>query len=234
MSWMSARRPDLPAGWARKGHRTRLDTLIDVPSPCVAIEGSDPIRMRTASALAGDHRIDRIGLLGRKPPASWGPRVTAITSAAGWDLCVGIDQPGATEVTVGPGDGVSWAGPTGLARCLGVRIGTDALLAGTVPGDPIDTDPRFGFPPPLGWLGSELEDGIHHCPTPGSVAAVMAVTSDGRSLVVLDERAFLDGALLAAGVLLAAEGHRGPVWDAPSRYLDLIADFGLVLAEAAA
>lgn len=190
--------------------------------------------MRAASALVGDHRIERIGLLGRKPPASWGPRVVAITSPDGWDVCVGVSNPEATEVTVGPGGGVSWAGPTGLARCLGDRIGGDALLAGTVTGDPVDAVTRFAFPQPLGWLGGELADGIHHCPTHGSVAAVMAVTSDGRSLAVLDEKEFLDGALLAAGVLLAVDGHRGPVWETPNRYLDLIADFGLVMAEVAA
>lgn len=190
--------------------------------------------MRTASALAGDHRIDRIGLIGRKPPASWSPRAVAITSAAGWDVTVGVSHPDATEVTPGPGGAVSWAGPTGLARCLGGRVGSDALLAGTVTGDPIDAGTRFGFPQPLGWLGGELTDGIHHCPTHGSVAAVMAVAPDGRSLAVLDDRAFLDGALLAAGVLLAVEGHRGPVWDASERFLDAILDFGLVMAEVAA
>lgn len=210
------------------------DTLHRVTSPRVAIEGSDPVRMRAASALAGDHRVERIGLIGRKPPASWGPRVAAITSAVGWDFCVGISNPEATEVTVGPGGDVSWAGPTGLARCLGDRVGGDALLAGTVTGDPVDAVPRFAFPQPLGWLGGELTDGIHHCPTRGSVAAVMAVTSNGRSLAVLDDKAFLDGALLAAGVLLAVDGHRGPVWEASGRYLELIADFGLVMAEVAA
>lgn len=190
--------------------------------------------MRAVSALAGDHRIEQIGLLGRKPPASWGPRVTAITSPHGWDVCVGITSPGGAEVTVSADGAVSWAGPTGLARSLGVRFGKDAILAGTVVGDPVDSEPRFGFPAPLGWLGGELVDGIHHCPSQGSLAAVMAIADDGRSLVVLDNRAFLDGALLAAGVLLAVEGHRGPVWESSTRYLDLISDFGLVLAETAA
>lgn len=190
--------------------------------------------MRAVSALAADHRIEQIGLIGRKPPAAWKPRVTAITSPRGWDVCVGVSNPGGTEVTVGTGGGVSWAGPTGLVRCLGARIGDDAVLAGTVAGDPIDTEPRLAFPPPLGWLGSQLVDGIHHCPTSSSVAAVMAVTKDGRSIAVLDDRAFLDGALLAAGVILATEGHRGPVWESWSRYLELISDFGLVMADTAA
>jgi hypothetical protein len=83
-------------------------------------------------------------------------------------------------------------------------------------------------------LGGELVDGVHHCPVQGSLAAVMAVGDDGRSLVVLDEREFLDAALLAGGVILAAVGHRGPVWDAAERYLDVIEDFGLVLADASA
>lgn len=160
--------------------------------------------------------------------------MTAITSHHGWDVIVGVASPGATDVTVGDGGTVSWAGPTGLARCLGVQIGNDAVLAGTVAGDPVDTEPRFGFPPPLGWLGGQLVDGIHHCPSRGSLAAVMAVADDGRSLVVLDDRAFLDGALLAAGVLLAVEGHHGPVWKSSSRYLELISEFGLVLADTAA
>jgi hypothetical protein len=211
-----------------------VDTLPPVSGARIAIDGTDKIRMRVASALLADHRVDQVGLIGRTPPAVWGDRAVAIDAADGWDVVVGLSQPGSTEVTVAEGGGVSWAGPSGLARCLGIRAGGDARLAGTVKGDPIDGSARFAFPPPLGWLGGEPVDGIHHCPVQGSLAAVMAVSEDGWSLVVLDEKDFLDAALLAAGVILAAEGHRGPVWEDADRYLDVIEDFGLVLADASA
>lgn len=134
-------------------------------------------------------------------------------------------------MTVGEGGDVSWAGPTGLARALGSRLGPEAQLAGTVQGDPIRSETRFGFPQPIGWLGGEEVEGIHHCPTRGSLSAVMAVLPHGQALVVLDHREFLDGSLLAAGAMLAAEGRLGPVWQAADRYLDLIQDFGLVIAD---
>lgn len=196
----------------------------------VAIDGTDPIRLRAASALLADHRVESVGLLGRNPPSTWGERAVAIASPAGWELGVGIPPTaGRPEVTPGPGGAVSWAGPTGLAKSLGVRLGGRPALAGTVPGEPLSAGPRFGFPPPLGWLRGELVDDIHHCPTPGSLAAVMA--TDGDSLVFLDDRKFLDGTALAAGILLAIAGHRGPVWEAADEYLDLAVQLGLVLAD---
>ena len=190
--------------------------------------------MRVASALLADHRVDQVGLIGRTPPAVWGDSATSIDSADGWDIVVGASPAGAAEVTVAKGGAVSWAGPSGLAHCLGFRLGGAARLAGTVQGEPIEGSARFAFPPPLGWLGGELVDGVYHCPVQGSLAAVVAVNDHGRSLVVLDEQEFLDAALLAAGVILAADGHRGPVWEAADRYLEVISDFGLVLADAAA
>lgn len=208
-----------------------IDTLATVSPARIAIDGTDPIRMRAASALAADHRVDQVGILGRTPPGAWGERAVAITTPDGWDITVGIST--GVSVTVGEGGAVSWAGPSGLARSLGERLGGVVRLAGTVPGQPLDSELRFGFPPPLDWLGGELVDGIHHCPTRGSLAAVMAVDDRGRALVVLDDRGFLDGALLAAGVLLAAEGHRGPVWETHQRYIELLTELGLVLADRA-
>lgn len=205
------------------------DTLAGMTPARIAIDGTDPIRMRAASALAADHRVDQVGILGRTPPAAWGERAVSITSADGWDITVGVST--GVSVTVGETGDVSWAGPSGLARSLGLRLGGAARLAGTVPGEPIDSELRFGFPPPLDWLGGEPVDGIHHCPTRSPLAAAMAVNDSGSALVVLDDREFLDGALLAAGVLLAVEGHRGPVWDAHDRYLELVGDLGLVLAD---
>lgn len=207
------------------------DTLAPMTPARIAIDGTDPIRMRAASALAADHRVDQVGILGRKPPAAWGERAVSITTADGWDITVGVST--GVSVTVGEDGDVSWAGPSGLAHTLGARLGGAVRLAGTVPGEPIDSELRFGFPPPLDWLGGELVDGIHHCPTRSPLAAVMAVDDGGRALVVLDDREFLDGALLAAGILLAVDGHRGPVWDAHDRYLELVADLGLVMADRA-
>jgi hypothetical protein len=205
-----------------------------MPLTRVAVDGTDPVRFRAASTLLADPRVDRVGLIGRKPPAAWGSRAVAITSANGWDVTVGTDvAPPTPDVTVGPGGAVPWAGPTGLARVLGVRLGAGSALAGTVVGDPIHSGPRFGFPPPLGWLHGRPVEGIHHCPVRGSVAGVMATQPDGASLVVVDDRQFLDGVLLAAGVLLASGGHRGPVWEAAADYLDLIVELGLVLADRA-
>ncbi|MFP5333088.1 MAG: hypothetical protein ACLGHX_12120 [Acidimicrobiia bacterium] len=199
----------------------------------IAIDGTDRIRMRAASALAADHRIARIGLIGRGAPDAWGDRVTTIASAVGWDVTVGAGAPAVPQVTVGPEGDVNWAGPSGLARSLAERLGSHAVIAATVVGDEIDGSERFAFPPPIGWLGGDEADGIFHCPTRGDLASIMAST-DRRSLAVLDTRDFLDGALLAAGVLLAVEGHRGPVWEAADRYLHLVSELGLVLADTAA
>ena len=218
-------------GWDRSPRTA--DTLLVVSGARIAIDGTDKIRMRVASALLADHRVDQVGLIGRTPPTVWGDRAAEIDSAHGWDIVVGASQAGAAEVTVAGGGAVSWAGPSGLARCLGHRLEGATRLAGTVEGEPIEGSARFAFPPPLGWLGGELVDGVYHCPVQGSLAAVVAVNDDGRSLVVLDEQEFLDAGLLAAGVILAADGHRGPVWEAADRYLEVIGDFGLVLADAA-
>jgi hypothetical protein len=198
----------------------------------VAFDGTDPIRLRAASALIADHRIERIGIVGRNPPQTWGERAVAIDSAEGWDVTVATaTTESGTDVTVGPEGTVSWAGPTGLVRALGVRLGGEVALAGTVPGEPARSGPRFGFPEPLGWLHGVLIDGVHHTPVTGAVAGVMAVRPDGTSLAIVDEREFLDGAALAAGVLLAVQGHRGPVWEAGDSYLEFAADMGLVVAE---
>jgi hypothetical protein len=197
----------------------------------VAVDGSDPVRLRAVSALLADHRVDRVGVLGRTPPKAWGERAVPISTAAGWDIVVGVSPPaGSIDVTIGEGGAVSWAGPTGLARSLGVRLGDAATLAGTTPGEPLSTGRKFGFPAPFGWLHGVESDGIHHCPTRSSLAAVMA-QRDGRTVVVLDERDFLDGALLAAGVLLAAAGHHGPVWESAEAFVQVIGDLGLVLAD---
>jgi len=204
-----------------------------VPSR-IAIEASDSIRMRAASALLADYRVDQVGLIGRGAPAAWGNRAIAIEDPVGWDVAIGVSATGVPDVTVGAGGHVSWAGPSGLARALGLRLGGEPRLAGTVAGDPVESGERFGFPSPIGWLGGELADGIHHCPMRGSLAAVMAESGDGRALVVLDDRSFLDGCLLAAGALMAIEGHHGPVWTDAERYLALIEDVGLVLADRAA
>ena len=220
--------------WVPDAEPITVDTLPPVSGARIAIDGTDKIRMRVASALLADHRVHQVGLIGRTPPAVWGDRAVAIESADGWDVAVGVSHPGAVEVTVADGGHVSWAGPSGLVRCLGLRLGGTPRLAGTVPGDPIEGSARFAFPPPLGWLGGEAVDGIHHCPVQGSLAAVMAVGDDGRSLVVLDDREFLDASLLAAGVILAANGHRGPVWEDADGYLEVIEDFGLVLADTSA
>jgi len=186
--------------------------------------------MRAASALLADHRVDRVGLLGRRPPGAWGDRAIAIDSAVGWDVSVGADPASLRSVTIGSGGDVSWAGPTGLARSLGAILGSDPDLAATVVGSELDTEPRFGFPSPLGWLGGRENEGIYHCPTRSPLAAVIAIGGT-RTMAVLDHREFLDGALLAAGVLLATEGHNGPVWHAPDRFLALCDDVGLVLAD---
>jgi hypothetical protein len=198
----------------------------------IAIEGTDPIRLRAASSLLADHRVERVGLIGRDAPAAWGDRVVAISSATGWDVGVGIPAgPERPDITPGPGGAVSWAGPTGLARALGVRLGGSPSLAGTVPGEPRSSGARFAFPEPLGWLHGDLIDGIHHCPTSGSVAGVLATNPDGASLAVIDSRDFLDAAALAAGVLLALTGHRGPVWESGETYLELVTEQGLVIAD---
>ncbi|MDX1447803.1 MAG: hypothetical protein R3246_01970 [Acidimicrobiia bacterium] len=199
--------------------------------PRVAVEASDAVRLRAASSLLADHRVSRVGLIGRTAPDAWGDRVVSIRSAVGWDFTLGVRAPGVPEVTVGEGGDVSWAGPSGLARSLGVRLGAEARLAATVVGDESADGERFAFPSPIGWLGGRSSDGIYHCPTRSPLAAVMAV-SDTSTVAVVDTREFLDAALAAGGVLLAVEGHRGPVWEAADRYLRILEDLGVVAANA--
>lgn len=155
--------------------------------------------------------------------------MVAIDDPAGWDVVVGTTAPGVPAVTPGPGGDVAWAGPTGLVRSLAARLGENARLAGTVPGEPRDGPERIAFPAPLGWLGGEMLDGVVHCPVRGSLAAVRA--DDGvESLAVIDDREFMDAATLAAGVLLAVGGHRGSVWEVAADYVSLVEDLGLILA----
>lgn len=206
--------------------RRRTDTLRRV-SASVAVDGTDPVRLRAVSALLADHRIDRVGILGASPPKSWGERVERIADTDGFDLVVGTEE---ATVSVAGGGAVSWAGPTGLTRALGVRLG-ESELAATRPGEPNRDGRRFGFPAPIGWLRGMATDGIHHCPHRSTLTGVMAVTSTGHSLAIVDDRSFLDGCALAAGVLLAVGGHVGPVWESADRYLDTVVELGLVIAD---
>ena len=209
---------------------TAVDTLPRVLAS-VVVDGSDPIRLRAVSALLADHRVDRIGIVGANPPASWGDRVARVGSADGFDVSVGLTpSTGQVSVTAGPDGDVSWAGPTGLTRSLGTRL-EGADLAATVPGHALRDGPRFGFPAPIGWLHGRESDGINQCPHTADVAGVMAVTGSGRSLAIVDQQAFLDACALAGGVVLAIAGHRGPVWEVAEAYLDAIRSMGLVVAD---
>lgn len=209
---------------------TGADTLRSVLAS-VVVDGSDPIRLRAVSALLADHRVDRIGIVGASPPSSWGDRVARVASPEGFGIVVGLTPSDSqVSVTAGPDGTVSWAGPTGLTRSLGTQL-EDAALAATVPGSPLRDGPRFGFPSPIGWLHGRDSDGINQCPHASDLAAVMAVTANGRSLAIVDNQAFLDACSLAAGVVVALQGHRGPVWDIADAYLDTAVSMGLVVAD---
>jgi len=204
-----------------------------MPGIRVAVDATTPVRLRAVSSLLADGRIERIGVMGTKPPVSWGDRAVAIGSADGWDVVVGIEPaPGQPSVSVGEEGTVSGAGPSGLTRALARRFGLTTMAATSV-GRPVHGGPRFGFPQPLGWLHGEPADDIHQCPITSRLAGILATDQNSRSVAIVDVRDFLDGCALAAGVLLFAGGATGPVWASADRYLEEVAVVGLVLADTA-
>ncbi len=199
----------------------------------VAVDSSEELGARTASALLGHPLVDRVGLIDRDPPASWRPRAIRTDTGDGFDVGVGVDVDGIRVFRrEAPDDGTGWASAHGLARCLESRLEPPQRAAVTLPGKPLDGGERFAFPPPLDWLGGELgELDVYECPVEGELAGVIVDGTGDCSIGCVDNAVFLATVCLAAGVVVAgATGTSGPVYEHPTTFLEACELFGLVFA----
>lgn len=196
----------------------------------IAVDPVDEVHSRAAATLVSSPLVDMVGLVGKRPPRSWGSRAMRIENPAGFERCVG--PKGDHALTVGP-DGsrsVSYAGLTGLARALSTRLaGPVRSMDRTVTSHDPGEGPFAVFPAPLGAVRrSTMTEGVMLCPTPGTLCGV-SVTDDVRQIAMVDDVIFASGVCLAAGALLDGPG---PVWERAEAYLELVESMGLVFAEA--
>lgn len=195
----------------------------------VAVKPIDEVHSRAAASLVSDPRVGAVGMIGKKPPKSWGSRAHKVSDGSGFDVVAG--SPGSRTVSPDATGDISFAGLTGLARSLATRLDDVAVsLDRTVTAEVPGKGDYAIFPAPLGAIRRSVSvEGVMLCPTDGSMAGVSV--SDGvRTLAMVDQVLFASGVCLAAGALLT--GHEGPVWDAAEAYLGLCEDMGLVFAEA--
>lgn len=202
----------------------------------IAVDPSSELAARAASALLSHPDVAEVGLVGKKPPRSWGDRATRIDSTAGFPVVVG-GMAGPDQILIVAGDSdrpaITFAGPVGLARCLAARLPAPAtLLARAYPGTPLRGGRRVAFPAPIGWAqGRTGANGLVECPVGIDVAAVMA--SDGHTTeAVIDAPLFLAAACLAAGALIAEKvDGPTPVWTNAGAYIEACESLGIVVAE---
>lgn len=171
-------------------------------------------------------------MLGRKPPASWSDLVVAPGGLGTPDIVVDPD-PDDAGIVVTAGEsirpGITHASLEGLAKALRVRIDQpSAEVVWTSRGKPRREGPVHHFPPPLGAVRGIDGD----APVEGDLAGVgvFGVTS----LVVVDDRRFLETICMAAGAVVADIAIEGPipVWERADAYLAACEELGVVIAEA--
>jgi hypothetical protein len=203
-----------------------------VTNPVIAVRVRDDAHARIAWAVGSHPRIGKVAMLGRKPPASWRDLVVGPGGLGTPDIVVDPD-PGDAGIVVTAGSstrpGITHASLEGLAKALRVRIGQpDAAVVWTSRGKPLREGPVHHFPPPLGAVrGSDGE-----APVEGDLAGVGVFGT--TSLVVLDDRRFLETICMAAGAVVADVALEAPtpVWERAEDYLAACEELGLVIAEA--
>lgn len=197
--------------------------------PIYAVRVRDDAHARIAWALGSHPKVGKVGMLGRRPPSSWSDLVVPARELGKPDIVVD-PQPGdeGIVVTAGPSDrpGITHASPEGLARALASRLG-DAQPIWTTRGRPRRDGAIYHFPPPIGAVRGEAGN----APMESDLAGVGAFGS--QSLVVIDDRRFLETVCMAAGGVVAdvAIDRPTPVWDRAADYLDACEQLGLVIAE---
>lgn len=200
--------------------------------PVIAVRVRDDAHARIAWALGSHPAVGRVGMLGHKVPTSWTDLVVPASRLGTPDIIVDPDPTDeGIVVTAGDSDrpGITHASPEGLARALQVRLGDPgARTVWTPSGRPLRDGDVFHFPPPLGALrGVDAT-----APVEGDMAGVGAFGS-GVSLVVVDDRRFLETVCIAAGGAIAdiAITRPTPVWERADAYISACEELGLVVAE---
>lgn len=180
----------------------------------VAITSVDNTSLRAAAALAGHRGVERVGLVGRRPPPGWGLRMIRVSDPSDWDIQLDSDIA---------------ATSSDLALALAARLDGSVRVAVTRPGKPIRRGSPFTFPQPLGRVVvAETVDGIEYAPVGGPLAAV-GVADRHQILSIIDDRHFLQAVCMAATALttdLMPAAH-------PEMYLSRCQELGLVIASAA-
>jgi hypothetical protein len=200
----------------------------------VAVDTSQELGARAASALLGHPSVDRIGVLDRDPPKSWGDRARRVSSAEGFDVGIGVEGARVRVYRREPVGkrSVGWASPVGLVMAAGSRLDAVVVHAVTVPGTPLSDGERFAFPPPIGWArGRHGQAGVIECPVEGRYAGILATGRSGAAIGAADDSLFLAAVCLAAGAVVAGiHPEIDSVWDAPEEYLAACESLGVVLA----
>ncbi len=200
----------------------------------VAVDTSEELGARAASALLGHPSVDWIGVLDRDPPKSWGSRARPVHTADGFDVGIGADGARIRVYRLEPAGerSVGWASPVGLARAAGSKLTDVEAYAVTVPGTPPSRGELFAFPPPIGWArGEPGAAGVMECPVEGRYAGVLARDPSGFAIGTADDGLFLSAVCLAAGAVVAGT-HPGieSVWEAAVDYVAACEVLGVVLA----
>lgn len=200
--------------------------------PVIAVRVRDDAHARIAWALGSHPAVGKVVMLGHEVPSSWSDLVVPASRLGTPDIVVDPD-PDDEGVVVTAGDthrpGITHASPEGLARALQVRLGDpEATAVWTPSGRPLRHGDLFHFPPPLGPVRGI--DGS--APVEGDLAGAGAFGT-GISLVVVDDRRFLETVCIAAGGAIAdiAITRPTPVWERADAYIGACEELGVVIAE---
>ena len=194
----------------------------------VAVRARSDWHSRIVAALSSNRRVRHVICVGRSVPKTWSDLVSRESDPAGADVVVDPEpsDPG-VHVWLGPGgSGVTHATTEGLAKALSERVvSSDPVW--TVPGDPLSTGRVDVLPSPVGRVHSVGG----RAPVTGDFGGAAAVGEAG-SLVIVDDRRFLDAVCAAAGALVAVPEPATaiPVWERAEAYIAACEELGLVLA----
>jgi hypothetical protein len=200
-------------------------------SPKVHVRVRDDAHARIAWAVASLPQLAPVGMIGRRPPESWRKLVHRSKASGDADIIVDPNS-GDRGIVVVAGDsrrpGITHASPQGLARALASQIGGDAEAVWTVDGRPHRIGHAWRFPAPVG----DVRGGAGAVPASGAFAAVGGF-GQGRTIVCIDDRPFMQAICMAAGAAIASTdlSEPTPVWERAAAYVEACEKLGLVFAE---
>ena len=197
----------------------------------ILVRVRDDAHARIAWAVASLPGLAPIGMLGSRPPDSWGRLVERAASSSADDIVVDPDARDLGLVVVaGTSDrpGITHASPEGLASCIAARIDGEPHILWTVEGTARRSGPSWAFPLPVGVVRGPAGP----IPVGGDFAAVGAF-GPHRSIVCVDDRPFMQTVCIAAGAAVASDDVREPtpVWERAEDYIHACEQLGLVFAE---